>query len=255
MADETCESIGAKHEALAFLQDLERTLNSTLPGPADMESCVRRTVAAAKTDDKQKHLRLPEAAFLNKKVIPAVSEMIQSYSGLSKDQARLALLNESHRSMPDFSCYSPIRWERHPFKKEMVGVSATDIYKAWADHEKGHGLTQSCPDFSLRNPFPHSILFEGKYFPRRSGSLEYAQRQLVDLAYQAFFYLGLPRLAATKKHPKWGYDYSCLLAYDASEKGTLISAWTTLHPRMRRGFWDGANVYVMILRGMAEAEV
>jgi hypothetical protein len=108
-------------------------------------------------------------------------------------------------------------------------------------------LAQSCPDFSLRDPFPHSILFEGKYFPR--GSLEFAQRELVTDIYQAFFYRGLPRLAATKKRPEWNYDYACLMAYDASPKGTLAAAWTALDLQTRRGFWEGANVYVMILRG------
>jgi len=251
---QTSEHIPDKDQALAFLRELERILNHNLPGPAEMESGIRQTVAAAKTNDKQKHLRLPEAAFLNGKVIPVVFELIQSYSGLSKDQARLALLNEYHQSMPDFSCYSPIRWERHPFKK-IVGTSAADIYEAWEDPERGHGLAQSCPDFSLRDPFPHSILFEGKYFPWRGGSLEYAQRHLVALTYQAFFYLGLPPLAATKKHPDWAYDYACLLAYDASEKGTLTSAWTTLDPRIQRGFWEGANVYIMILRGSVKPNV
>jgi hypothetical protein len=67
--------------------------------------------------------------------------------------------------------------------------------------------------------------------------------------YQAFFYRGLPRLAATKRHPEWSYDYSCLMAYDASRTGTLTKAWTDLHPETRRSFWEGANVYVMILRG------
>jgi hypothetical protein len=79
--------------------------------------------------------------------------------------------------------------------------------------------------------------------------LEFAQRQLVTDIYQAFFYRGLPRLAATKKHPEWNYDYACLMAYDASPTATLISAWTALDPQTRRSFWEGANVYVMVLRG------
>lgn len=31
-------------------------------------------------------------------------------------------------------------------------------------------------------------------------------------------------------------------AYDASRTGTLTSAWTTLDPRTRRSFWEGACV-------------
>jgi hypothetical protein len=150
--------------------------------------------------------------------------------------------------MPEVSCQSPIRWERHPFRK-ILDCSMSDIYRGWANPENGHALTQSCPDFSLRDPFPHSILFEGKYFPR--GSLEFAQRQLVALIYQAFFYRGLPRLAATEKRPEWSYDYACLLAYDASPAATLSSTWKGLDAQTQRSFWDGANVYVMILRGSA----
>ena len=211
-----------------------------------MESWIRRAVAVAKTDDKQKHLRLPEAAFLNGQALPALFDLLQTHVGLSREQAQQALLNEYHRTTPDMSRQSPIRWERHPFRK-ILGSSPSDIYRGWKNPEKGGALTQSCPDFALRDPFPHSILFEGKYFPR--GSLEFAQRQLVTDIYQAFFYRGLPRLAATKRHPEWNYDYACLMAYDASSAGTLTSAWTDLHPTTRRSFCEGANLYVMILRG------
>lgn len=235
-----------KDQALEFLKELQKTLNVKLPGPADMESWIRSTVKAAKTDDKQKHLRLPEAAFLNGNALPVLFGLLQTHAGLSEEQAQQALLNEYYRTTPDISRQSPIRWERHPFRK-VLGASASDIYRGWTNPEKGHALTQSCPDFSVRDPFPHSILFEGKYFPR--GSLDYAQRQLVTDIYQTFFYRGLPRLAATRKHPEWNYDYACLMAYDASPKGTLAAAWTALPLQTRRSFWEGANVYVMILRG------
>ncbi len=235
-----------KDQALDFLKELEKTLNCKLPGPVEMESRIRSTVTAAKNDDKQKHLRLPEAAFLNGQALPVLFELVKTFGGLSTELAQRALLNEYHRSMPDISRQSPIRWERHPFRK-ILDASASDIYRGWTNPEEGHALTQSCPDFSLRDPFPHSILFEGKYFSR--GSLEFAQRQLVVNIYQAFFYCGLPRLAATKKHPEWKYDYACLMAYDASPTGALTSAWAALHPQTRRSFWAGANLYVMILRG------
>jgi len=212
-----------------------------------MELWIRSRVAAAKNDDKQKHLRLPEAAFLNGEVIPVLFEVLKTSGGLSGDQARQALLNEYHRTMPETALWSPIRWERHPFRK-ILNASPSSIYRDWRTAEKHYGLTQSCPDFSLRDPFPHSILFEGKYFSR--GSPEFAQRQLVTDVYQAFFYRGLPRLdAVAKKHPEWNYDYACLMAYDASPRGTLASAWNDLPRQTRSSFWEGANVYVMILRG------
>lgn len=148
--------------------------------------------------------------------------------------------------MPDISRQSPIRWVRHPFRK-VLGSSPAAVYQAWKNPEKGGALTQSCPDFGLRDPFPHSILFEGKYFA--SGSAEFAQRRLVTDIYEAFFYRGLPSLTGTETRPEWKYDYACLLAYDASPKATFTSAWTGLDPKTRRSFWDGANVYLMILRG------
>lgn len=58
------------------------------------------------------------------------------------------------------------------------------------------------------------------YFP--SGSLDYAQRQLVTDIYQTLFNRGLPRLAPAKKHPEWKYGYACLMAYDASPKGPSL---------------------------------
>ncbi len=235
-----------KDQALEFLKELEKTLNSRLRGPTEMEPWIRSRVAAAKNDDKQKHLRLPEAAFLNGEAIPILFDVLQKSGGLSEDQAQRALLNEYHRTMPKVSRQSPIRWERHPFRK-ILNASPSDIYRAWTNAEKHYGVTQSCPDFSLRDPFPHAILFEGKYFSR--GSPEFAQRQLVADIYQAFFYRGLPRLDAAKKHPEWNYDYACLMAYDASPAGTLASAWNDLPRQTRSSFWEGANMYVMILRG------
>jgi hypothetical protein len=244
--EETRVDVTTKDQALEFLKELERTLNRKLPGPTDMASWIRCTVTAAKTDDKQKHLRLPEAAFINGQALPVLFDLLQSHGKLSSEQGPQALLNEYHRMMPKISRQSPIRSVRHPFQK-IMGADPSEVYRRWTDPDKGGALTQSCPDFCLRDPFPHSIVFEGKYFPR--GSLEFAQRQLVADIYQAFFYRGLPRLVATDKHPEWNYDYACLLAYDASVAGTLTSAWTALDPRTRRSFWEGANVYVMILRG------
>jgi hypothetical protein len=233
-----------KEQAFEFLKALEKTLNNKLPGPAEMETWVSNKVASAKTNAKEKHLRLPEAAFLNGQAIPILFDFLKTGSGLTHEEARKALLNEYHGTMPEYACKSPTRWESHPFRK-LLGARPKDIYKDW----KAGKLTHSCPDFSLHDPFPHAILFEGKYF--RRGSAEYAQRQLVTDTYQAFFYRGLPALAATKKYDEWSYDYACLMAYDASSSGSLVSAWTALDLKTRRSFWESAGVYVMILRGSA----
>jgi hypothetical protein len=130
----------------------------------------------------------------------------------------------------------------------VLGATAHDIYARWADEANKSSLVQSCPDFALREPFPHRIVFEGKYFP--NGSSQYAQRELVSNIYQAFFYRGLPFVAETAKgRAAWDYDYACLLAYDASPTGSLKQAWRDLPARVKNGFWTGAHIYVMILGG------
>jgi hypothetical protein len=138
-----------------------------------------------------------------------------------------------------------MRTESHPFSK-FVGTSAKQVINKWKAKD-GSPFTQSCPDFATRKPFPYNIVFEGKYFLR--GSPDFAERELVNNIYQAFFYRALPYVPPNRSGISWDYDFSCLLAYDASDNGSLLSAWKNLPEKVRRGFWDGANVYVMILRG------
>jgi len=167
--------------------------------------------------------------------------------GLSAAEARRALLNENHPSLSQYSVDSPARTVRHPFTKS-VGASPGEIYQRWADPTDKSALVQSCPDFALRTPFPHSVVFEGKYYSQ--GSPEHGRRELVRDIYQAFFYRGLPSVEETKRgRAGWAYDYAVLLAYDASPLGTLRRAWDALPAKVRDGFWAGANLYVMILGG------
>jgi hypothetical protein len=109
--------------------------------------------------------------------------------------------------------------------------------------EQGSTLVQACPDFAFREPFPFKIVFEGKYF--ESGATVRAQTELVVNIYQAFFYRGLPYIPPRKSSPSWDYDFACLLASDASDNGSLKRAWDVLRNEVKRGFWDGANVYVI----------
>jgi hypothetical protein len=234
-----------KEQAEEFLQLLGKSILRDAPRGTAMAPEIRRIVAAAKENEREKHLRLPEAAFLNTYAVPALFRSLQDNAGLTREQAREALRNEYHRTMQEYSVHSPIRAIRHPFKKTL-GAQPETIYREWRNADKSFGLTQSAPDFALGKPFPHSILFEGKYFA--SGTQDYAARQLVADLYQAFFYRGLSPLEATKRHPEWDYDYVCLLAFDASPKGTLVAAWNALDAKVKRSFWDGANIYVMILR-------
>jgi hypothetical protein len=39
------------------------------------------------------------------------------------------------------------------------------------------------------------------------------------------------------------------MAYDASPRGTLKAAWEGLPGKVKRSFWEGANIYVIILGG------
>jgi hypothetical protein len=125
-----------------------------------------------------------------------------------------------------------------------MGLSARGIVRRW---KAGEALVQSCPDLALRDPFPFHTVFEGKYFPR--GKLEAAETALAAAVYQAFFYRGLRKLAATKRHPVWDYDYACVLAYDATDSRSLVRAWEGLRARIGEACWLGAGIYVMLLTG------
>jgi hypothetical protein len=234
----------AKRDALRFLKGFHKNLVASLPPANEIEPLIRQTVKEAKPDHCRRHLRLPEAAFLNSFVLPALTNALRD-DGLDREDACRALLNEYHPSMRDISLDGPARTVRHPFTK-VLGGGASAIYSRWA--QGSAALTQSCPDFALREPCRHKIVFEGKYYS--NGSLTYAQKELVSDIYQAFFYRGLPFVAETRRgRAAWDYDYACLLAYDASRGGTLKSAWEALPQTVQDSFWDGANIYVMILGG------
>jgi hypothetical protein len=161
---------------------------------------------------------------------------------LSADDARHALLSESYRSRPQWASRSPVRPVSHPFTK-VASASTRQIMESWRTNEL---VRRSCPDLALRPPSPHRIVFEAKY--HRSETLRAAERALVTSIYQAFFYLALPRLSATAMHVEWNYEYACVLACDASDRGTLAEAWAKLPSSVKSACWEGANLYVMILR-------
>jgi hypothetical protein len=234
-----------KAEALKFLESIRAALEESLPPPSAMEPWIRQTVASAKNDPQGTHLRNPEAAFLNGKVVPILFDLVKRLCGLSDSEARQALLNEFFRGTPLFADASPSRGRGHPFNK-LLKVDPVAIYQQWQSG-KPSAFTQGCPDLALQAPCPHTIVFEGKYFP--NGSRAVAERALVENIYQAVFYRGLPPVTAKPQKGGWGYDYACLLAYDASQEGTLKAAWEALDVALREEFWGGANVFVMVLRG------
>ena len=238
-----------KEGAQDFLDGLAKAIDAATAefrGPA-MERHIRTLIREADANGTKAFTTGPESAFLNTFAVPVLFDEIQAYAGLSSEQARIALLNEYARSMPKFSTHSPFRTVKTPFSKKM-GVSAETIYRAWKSEQKDHGLQRAGPDFALRPPFPHRIVFEGKYIAR--GSSELAQKELVGDIYQAFFYRGLPQVPETKRgQAEWNYDYACLLVFDASPKRVFRNAWLDLDHSVRSSIWDGANIYVMVLGG------
>lgn len=152
-----------KGDAKAFLDGLASAISRKAPPGTAMERYIRRTVAEAKQDGSKKHLRLPEAAFLNLFAVPTLFEELQGMGGLTQEQARDALLNEYHRSMPKYSTAGPYRAIEHPFKK-MMAAPARAVFTSWTNKDDRWGLSKCGPDFALRSPSSYHVLFEGKYF-------------------------------------------------------------------------------------------
>ena len=226
------------HDFLAGLETAIDAATATFRGPA-MERHLRALLREAPENGTAAFITGPEAAFLNTFVVPTLFDELQAYADLSSEQARSALLSEFANSMPKFSTHSPLRAVKTPFKKKM-GVSAEAVYRAWRSEQDNHGLERAGPDFALRSPFPHRIVFEGKSFAR--GTPEKAKRELVGDIYQAFFYRGLPPVPETKSRPEWKYDYACLLAFDASPKQVFREAWLSLDASVRSSLWGGAMI-------------
>jgi hypothetical protein len=213
--------------AYAFFRSLERQLNATMPGPREMAKAIDEIVRVSKGGASERHKAFAEGAFLNHFALPALHRFVAEYPGMDPETARESLLSESYRSMRAYASGSPARSAKHPFDK-VVGVSAPGVIRRW---KSADALIQSCPDLALRAPCPHHVVFEGKYF--RRGWLGAAESAL----------------AATTTHPAWDYDYACVLAYDGTEDGALSRAWNGRRPKIGKGCWEGAGIYVMILRG------
>src|SRR5579863_6474862 len=98
-----------KADAFEFLEGLGKAILKSAPRAVDMDPEIRRIVAAAKADAREKHRRLPESTFRNTFVLPVLHRYLQDGPGLTAEQAREALLHEYHRTMPEISRRSPIR--------------------------------------------------------------------------------------------------------------------------------------------------
>jgi hypothetical protein len=235
----------SKSEAHHFLKLYEESLQQAISSVASFSTSIRQRAAAAKNDAASPHLRRPEEVFLNEHAVPCLSRELQTQLKLRSDAACAALLSENYAHMEGICSTTPARTVPHPFDKTLA-PNATAVIDHWRSG-KSNALRQSCPDFALRPPCPFKIVFEGKYFD--AGSSEKAATDLVRCIYQAFFYRALPPVPAKGERAAWDYDYACLLACDASPNGSLLGAWKSIPTSVREGFWEGASVYVMVLRG------
>ncbi len=234
-----------KAEAYQFLRSLHQQIEQELVGPEEMKEQVQELIELGKTEASKKYLCSPEHAFTRGIILPLLHQFLIR-AGLEVEEAKMALLTEGWANHTDISSNTPARIARHPFDKAVVSDPSV-IYKKWSRASDRLPLTQSCPDFAFREPCPHKIVFEAKFFTK--GSESKAQRDLVTDLYQAFFYRGLPSNYDKPNRP-WDYDYACLFAYDASSDGAFLQAWNDLDKDVRDGFWHGANVYTMVLRGI-----
>jgi hypothetical protein len=231
-----------KRNAYKFLSELQQELTDRLPVAAAMRASIRTIMAASKIEHSKKHLRQPEYVFLNHYAIPIISIAMQKVDGIGPEEAQNSLLCEFYRNMPQYCRTTAARTVKSPFIKKYLEADALEIIQAWKEGK----LERGCPDFAFADPFPYKIVFEGKYFER--GSSQKAAVELVTNVRQAFFYHALPYVSAGAGRLAWDYDFSCLMACDASEDGSLYAAWNDLPKHVRSAFWEGANLYVMIIR-------
>jgi hypothetical protein len=233
----------SKKDAYDFLVGLENELRKQLPAPVAMRALMSRLEEEGKIPSK-----IRENVFLYY-MLPNICEHMQTVPGIGPDEARTSMLCEYHTKVSNIASGNPFRRAGHPFGKNL-GRSLDEIMQTWTKPPGALPLNQAYPDFCLRPPFPFKIVFDAKYFFQNTESA--AIKALVEGAYEATFYRGLPSAVARDTHePSWGYDYGCLLAYDASDDGVLESAWGSV--RCKDAFWDGANIFVMIIRGTKQA--
>jgi hypothetical protein len=229
-----------KVNARTFLSGLEEELNKLLPAPIQM-----RTLMATLAKNGKGPSRICENIFIYNYALPIVTDYMKTVKGIGPDEVRRSMLCEYHEQVRSTSSGNPFRRAGHPFRKDSK-LDVDKIMQTWTK-EGTSPLNQAFPDFAVRPPFPHKVVFEAKYF---SGNTEAAAKSaLVGGAYETMFYRSLSPLPATSdpNDPGWDYDYGCLLAYDASEDGLLKKAWGTV--RCKGAFWNGGNIFIMILRG------
>jgi hypothetical protein len=228
-----------RDEAFAFLRSFQDTLESKLPS---REALVAEMDVLSKDGVSDHQIR--ENRFIYHFIIRQLHSHMQTVPGIGADEARRSIFCEYHAKVSDIASGNAFRRLGAPLGKQR-GKSTSDIIRGWMKGKTSYPINQAYPDLAVREPFPHSIVFDIKYFESSDASV--AEADLVGGVYEVMHYRGLPPVAPTSvSDPGWGYDYACLLACDVSESGALASTWKSVVAK--EAFWEGANVFVMIVR-------
>lgn len=220
-----------RERARIFLEGLRESFTSKLPAN-EVKQKMQEYERGAKRINPTLVQR--ETYFSNTFVVPAIHSYLCKFACTqAPSDACRAFLAEGYVNFKEIASGSPMSAFKHPFKKQFNAVS--NIAKSWWSSSKESPLCNACPDFALSSPCPYKVVGETKYFWK--GGIEAAKTELVRGIYQCFYYRGLP----------WDYEYACLLAYDASDNGSLTEAWRTVDPRVKAACWNSANIFVMVL--------
>ncbi len=220
-----------REAAWKFLKGLEQHLGRNID-----PSRVRESIRGSKGSNY-------ESDFVNAFMLPAISDYLRQT--LSPADAVTAFLTESVGARKKgLASGTPASANRYLFTK-VLGVSAKTLVDMWWGTGKKKPLSQSCPDWAFRSPCQHTVVFECKLF--RKGGMVAAKTELVKSIYQCFYYRGQPKVLASGRHTGWDYDYACLVAYDASESGSLVRAWKCVDAKVQEECWNASNIFVMVL--------
>lgn len=252
MTDAAYRYAERKSRAWQFFRHLHEHLNDAAPPASSGEAFLAAAVERARVSATERHSAFWEGAFLNQLVLRQISGFLTSHAGLTSQEARTALLSESHRHWPEITSGSPARGGQHPFDKGL-GTTVGAVLDRWRGDTATKPLGGHFPDLALRDPCPYTAVFEGKVF--RKGQLQAAQTSLVTDLYQAFFYRGLAQRPAREGRVAWDFEFSVLLAYDVTPGSSYLRAWQSLDPRVRAAMWDEADIYPMIYSGSELAEL
>lgn len=245
--DDASASSGKRAQAEGFFKALKDYLSEELPSV----NAVNQEISQAKKRFEQtgeEGARAYEGPFFKMHVVPAVHKFLtRGPNSLASEAAKQALLAEGHVELKAYASGTPASPPIYPYKKTLAGTLKTARKDWWGS---GKVLSSSCPDLALRLPSGLSIVFEGKLF--RSDSAAAAKSAIVDGIYECFFYRALPTLMKSEELKSSGYEYACLLAYDASPKGSLVEAWNSINADIERSCREALNILVMVVRNDRE---